>query len=149
MSLRIGRWPLTLALLFVAAPVTLSAAEPVTGRWLTAEQDAVILVAPCGGSAGKGSLCGTIERFLVAPPQGNDQRDVNNPDPAKRKRRLLGATPILSSFTADGDLWRGQIYDPKSGKSYRSVLRRKGAGALEVKGCIGPFCQTQVWKKAS
>lgn len=136
-----GRLGLALGLAAAAAP--LLAAEPVTGRWVTAEKDAVVVIAPCGKA-----ICGTIERFLVPPPQGNDQRDVNNPDPAKRKRRLLG-TPILSSFTADGDLWRGQIYDPKSGKSYRSVLRRKGAGVLEVKGCIGPFCQTQVWRKAS
>ena len=119
------------------------AAEPITGRWVTAEQDAVIVIAPCGKA-----LCGTIERFLVAPPQGNDQRDINNPDAAKRKRRLLATTPILSAFTQESDLWRGQIYDPKSGKTYRSVVRRKGPNVLEVKGCIGPFCQTQVWRRA-
>lgn len=119
------------------------AAEPITGRWVTAEKDAVIVIAPCGKA-----LCGTIERFLVAPPQGNDQRDINNPDAAKRKRKLLAMTPILSAFTQESDLWRGQIYDPKSGKSYRSVVRRKGPNVLEVKGCIGPFCQTQLWRRA-
>lgn len=119
------------------------AAEPITGRWVTAEKDAVIVIAPCGKA-----LCGTIERFLVAPPQGNDQRDINNPDAAKRKRKLLATTPILSAFTQESDLWRGQIYDPKSGKSYRSVVRRKGPNLLEVKGCIGPFCQTQLWRRA-
>lgn len=119
------------------------AAEPITGRWVTAEKDAVIVIAPCGKA-----LCGTIERFLVAPPQGNDQRDINNPDAAKRKRKLLATTPILSAFTQESDLWRGQIYDPKSGKTYRSVVRRKGPNVLEVKGCIGPFCQTQVWRRA-
>lgn len=134
------RWVMT-AMLAMAVPA--SAAEPVTGRWLTAEKDAVIVIAPCGKT-----MCGTIEKFLVPPPQGNDQRDINNPDPAKRKRRLLGIA-ILSSFSADGDLWRGQIYDPKSGKTYRSIIRRKGANVLEVKGCLGPFCQTQVWKKVS
>jgi uncharacterized protein (DUF2147 family) len=119
------------------------AAEPITGRWVTAEKDAVVVIAPCGKA-----LCGTIERFLVAPPQGNDQRDINNPDAAKRKRRLLATTPILSAFMQDSDLWRGQIYDPKSGKTYRSIVRRKGPNLLEVKGCLGPFCQTQVWRRA-
>jgi uncharacterized protein (DUF2147 family) len=119
------------------------AAEPITGRWVTAEKDAVVVIAPCGKA-----LCGTIERFLVAPPQGNDQRDINNPDAAKRKRKLLATTPILSAFTQDSDLWRGQIYDPKSGKTYRSIVRRKGPNLLEVKGCLGPFCQTQVWRRA-
>jgi uncharacterized protein (DUF2147 family) len=119
------------------------AGEPITGRWVTADKDAVVVIAPCGKA-----LCGTVERFLVPPPQGNDQRDINNPDAAKRKRKLLAATPILSSFTQDSDLWRGQIYDPKSGKTYRSVVRRKGPNVLEVKGCIGPFCQTQLWRRA-
>jgi uncharacterized protein (DUF2147 family) len=127
------------ALVAMAAPA--QAAEPVTGRWTTAEKDAVVLVAPCGKA-----LCGTIERFIVAPPQGLDQRDVNNPDPALRKRRLLGL-PVLSGFAADGEVWRGRIYDPKNGKSYRSVIRRTGPGTLEVKGCVGPFCQTQVWRR--
>lgn len=130
------------AALALALAVPASAAEPIAGRWYTAEKDAVVAIAPCGKT-----LCGRIEKFLVPPPQGNDQRDVNNPDPAKRQRRLLG-TAILWSFTPDGDVWRGQIYDPKSGKSYRSVLRRKGPGVLEVKGCVGPFCQTQEWKRA-
>lgn len=128
----------------VAMAASAHSAEPaaVTGRWATEDRNAIVLIGPCGRA-----LCGTIERFVTAQPQGNDQRDVNNPDPAKRKRRLLG-TAILSGFVADGDVWRGQIYDPKSGKIYRSILRRKGAGMLEVKGCLGPFCQTQVWKKA-
>jgi uncharacterized protein (DUF2147 family) len=29
------------------------------------------------------------------------------------------------------------------------VIRRKGPNVLEVKGCIGPFCQTQLWRKAA
>lgn len=129
----------TLAVL-AAAPA--SAAEPVQGRWITAEKDAVIAIAPCGPK-----LCGRIDKFLVPPPQGLDQRDVNNKDAAKRSRKLLGM-PVLTGFTEESDQWRGTIYDPKSGKTYRSIIKRKGATMLEVKGCIGPFCQTQVWRKA-
>lgn len=129
-----------LAAAFLAATPA-SAASPVTGRWLTAEKDAVILIAPCGSQ-----VCGTIDRFLVPPPQGLDQRDVNNRDPARRSRKLLGMA-ILTGFTPDGSLWRGTIYDPKSGKTYRSVLQRDG-GKLKVKGCISVFCQTQTWHPA-
>jgi uncharacterized protein (DUF2147 family) len=132
-----------IAMMLMIAAVPAVAAEPITGRWITAEKDGVILIAPCGKS-----LCGTIDRFLVPPPEGLDQRDVNNPDAKLRARKLLGL-PILSGFAADGEVWRGRIYDPKSGKSYRSIIRRKGANVLEVKGCLGPFCQTQVWTKVS
>jgi uncharacterized protein (DUF2147 family) len=121
----------------------LAAAEPVTGSWVTATRDGVVRIAPCGKS-----LCGTLARFLVTPPGGADQRDVHNPDAKLRTRKLLGV-PILTGFSEDGTVWRGTIYDPKSGKSYRSVLRRLAGDRLEVKGCIGPFCQTQVWRRGS
>lgn len=129
-----------LAAVLAASP--LAAADPIAGRWVTEEKDAVIAIGDCGGS-----LCGRIEKFLVAPPQGVGQRDVNNSNPRLRNRKLLGM-PVLTGFTEEPDLWRGKIYDPKSGKTYRSVIRRKGARLLEVKGCLGPFCQTQIWRKA-
>jgi uncharacterized protein (DUF2147 family) len=129
-----------LAAILLAAP--LAAAEPIGGRWVTESKDAVIFIAPCGNT-----LCGRIDKFLVPPPKGADQRDVNNRDPNLRSRKLLGMA-ILTGFSEDDDLWRGQIYDPKSGKTYRSIIRRKGANLLEVKGCIGPFCQTQTWRRA-
>ena len=131
---------LALVALVTAAP--LLAAQPIEGRWMTAEKDAVITIDDCGSS-----LCGKITRFLVPPPQGADQRDVNNSNASLRNRKLLGM-PVLTGFSKDDDVWRGQIYDPKSGKTYRSIVRRKSANQLEVKGCIGPFCQTQVWTKA-
>jgi uncharacterized protein (DUF2147 family) len=130
-------------LLLAALTVPVWAAEPITGRWVTAEKDAVVAIAKCGKA-----LCGRIEKFLIAPAGGNDQRDINNTDPAKRGRKLLGAA-ILYGLSADGDAWHGQVYDPKSGKTYTSKVRRKPDGTLEVKGCVGPFCQTQVWKKAA
>lgn len=134
---------LTLLAPFGLALTPAQASEPVTGRWVTADKDAVIKIGKCGKA-----LCGTIEKFLIPPPGGNNQRDVNNADPGKRKRRLIG-TPILSDLTADSDVWRGQVYDPKTGRTYTAEVRRKGAGTLAVKGCFGPLCQTQEWKKAS
>lgn len=131
-----------LAIAALCAATPLFAAQPVEGKWLTEERDAVITIGDCGNT-----VCGRITKFLVTPPQGADQRDVNNKNPKLRSRKLLGM-PVLSGFTEDGDEWRGQIYDPKSGKTYRSVIRRVNASTLEVKGCIGPFCQSQTWKRA-
>lgn len=135
------RFAIGALMLAVASPAL--ASGPITGRWVTQDKDAIISVAKCGTS-----MCGRIAKFLVAPPEGVDQRDINNPNASLRKRKLLGL-PVLSGFKQDGDLWRGKIYDPNSGKTYRSVVRRKSANVLEVKGCIGPFCQTQTWRKSS
>ena len=38
--------------------------------------------------------------------------------------------------------------DPEIDKSYASRLKRRDDGRLEVKGCIGPICQTQLWDVA-
>jgi uncharacterized protein (DUF2147 family) len=129
-----------LALGVLAAP--LAAAEPIDGLWTTAEKTGQVRIGDCGATR-----CGRIAKFLATPPQGADQRDANNPDKALRARKLLGL-PILTGFRQDGAVWKGTIYDPKSGKSYRSILRRAAADTLEVKGCIGPFCRTQVWRRA-
>ena len=129
-----------LASMLLAVPA--SAADAIAGRWITEERDAIVEIGPCGSAT-----CGRIARFLVAPPDGADQRDINNPEPRLRTRRLLGM-PVLSNFQEEEDLWRGRIYDPKSGRSYRSVIRRTGPNTIEVKGCIGPFCQAQVWRRA-
>lgn len=122
--------------------VPASAAESIAGRWVTEDRDAVVEIKRCGNVT-----CGTIDRFLIAPPDGADQRDINNPEARLRTRRLLGL-PILTNFREDDDLWRGQIYDPNSGRTYRSVIRRTGPNTIEVRGCIGPFCQAQTWRRA-
>ncbi|MBH9537582.1 DUF2147 domain-containing protein [Novosphingopyxis sp. YJ-S2-01] len=128
------------ALVAVTAPAF--AAQPVTGRWVTEDKAAVVEIAPCGQK-----LCGKIVKFLKTPPRGFDQRDIHNPDKSLRSRKLMGL-PVLTGFSEDGDEWRGEIYDPKTGKTYRSLLQRKSAGQLQVKGCIGPFCKTQTWNRA-
>ncbi len=129
----------SLSALFAAPAV---AADSIDGRWVTEDKDAIVTISKCGATT-----CGKISRFLVTPPDGQDQRDIYNPNPRLKKRKLLGL-PVLSNFKEEPTLWRGTIYDPNTGKSYRSVLRRKGPNVLEVKGCIGPFCQTQIWRKA-
>ena len=140
MLARIAAVSILTTVLGLASPAM--AADPISGRWVTEDKDAVVAIGDCGTST-----CGTIARFLITPPDGLDQRDINNPDRNLRTRKLLGL-PILTGFKKDDDLWRGRIYDPNTGKSYRSVVRRKDANTLEVKGCIGPFCQTQIWRKA-
>ncbi|MGX7950967.1 DUF2147 domain-containing protein [Tsuneonella sp. HG249] len=130
------------AFIAALACTPLAAAEPIDGLWITAEKTGQVRIGDCGSTR-----CGRLAKFLVVPPQGLDQRDTNNPDKSLRARKLLGL-PILTGFKADGKVWRGTIYDPKAGKSYRSILRRLDGGRLEVKGCIGPFCQTQIWRRA-
>ena len=129
-----------LASLMLGGPAL--AADPITGAWVTEDKDAVVRIGKCGAS-----LCGEIARYLVTPPDGVGQKDINNPNKKLRSRTLLGSN-VLYGFKADGDVWRGRIYDPKSGKNYRSVVERVSSGVLKVEGCVGPFCQSQRWTRA-
>lgn len=114
------------------------AAQPVTGRWSTVDGKAIVAIAPCGGK-----LCGKIEK-IVKPTPGRPQTDIKNPDAALRNKPLTGHT-LLSGFEDAGDVWKGTIYDPESGKSYSSKVSRNGNGTLKVQGCIAFFCKTQTW----
>lgn len=138
--------PLSLAGAVAAAVLVVPAlaADPIGGRWVTEDRNAIVTIGDCGSS-----VCGKISKFLETPPDGVNQRDVNNPKKSLRSRKLMGL-PVLTDLRQDGDLWRGDIYDPEEGKTYRSVIRRKSANRLEVKGCGGPFdaiCQTQIWTR--
>jgi len=124
------------ALLGLAAPGW--AAAPIDGQWYTKGKRAVVTIAPCGKA-----ICGRITRFIV-PPDNGVTTDVNNPDHKLRNRKLLGLT-VLSGFTADGAKWRGHIYDPESGNSYRSVVTPLKDGNLKVEGCIAFFCRGETW----
>lgn len=133
----------TLPFIAAAAVATLAAmpaqaAQPITGRWATVDGKAIVQIAPCGRE-----LCGKIEK-IVKPTPGRPQTDIKNPDPALRSKPLTGLA-LLSGFREDGDIWKGTIYDPESGKSYTSKVSRNGNGTLKVQGCIAFFCKTQTW----
>ena len=136
----VKKWMTAAGLLLL--PLSAQAASPITGRWVTQSKDGVVEVYPCGES-----ICGKLSKFLVSPPAGPGAKDINNPDKALRNRTILGMN-VLTGFKAAGDEWKGQIYDPKSGKTYRSIVYKGKSGNLVVKGCIGPFCQAQTWTPA-
>jgi uncharacterized protein (DUF2147 family) len=127
-------------LALIAAPAT--AATPVTGKWITAERDSIIEIGTCGDT-----VCGKVLRLLKLNPDGKMPTDGNNPNPALRSRPVQGIM-ILTGFTEGGGVWNGRIYDPKSGKSYKSKLNRNADGSLNVQGCVAFFCQAFKWTPA-
>ena len=134
---------LLFGLLALAAPA--QAAAPIAGRWVTQEGDSIVTIGPCSGGGG-GQTCGRITTFLKRASSANPV-DQNNPDPALRTRPIKGLA-VLSGFTDHGKDWRGRIYDPRSGKSYKSILSRNSDGTLKVQGCIAFLCRTQTWRPA-
>jgi uncharacterized protein (DUF2147 family) len=65
-------------------------------------------------------LCGRI-LWLQTPrdPQGQLDRDKNNPDPALRQRRLCGLTILWGLHPTSSERWEGGwFYNPDDGKTY-------------------------------
>lgn len=133
------RFLLLPALTLAATPAL--AATPIAGRYLTEDGAALVEVGPCGATT-----CGRIARVLKPRP-GGPTTDVNNKDAALRSRPIVGM-PVLSGFTDTGGDWRGQIYDPRNGRSYKSIVSRNADGSLKVQGCVSFICRTQTWRAA-
>jgi uncharacterized protein (DUF2147 family) len=106
------------------------AAPPIAGRWLTADGGAVVAIGPCGAT-----VCGRIVKLNKAP--------AGNADAA---RQAIG-TAVLTGLVPDGDGWKGQLYNPRNGKTYSARVTRDG-GKLKVQGCVAIICQTIVWTAA-
>jgi uncharacterized protein (DUF2147 family) len=117
-----------------------------TGTWLDQTGRAGITIAPCGAK-----LCGTIT-WLRTPldAQGHPKHDVHNRDAALQDRPICGL-PMLGGFTADGtNAWTGGfIYDPESGKTYRSNMHLEPDGTLHVRGYVGIplFGRSETWTR--
>lgn len=114
------------------------AADP-SGTWLSESGKTKVRIAPCGGNA----WCGTI--LWV---KGPEQNDVNNPDPAKHGKPLVGSL-LISDMKPDGDAYKGALYDYTSGKTYTGKLKVTGA-KLALSGCVlgGLLCKSESWSKA-
>ncbi|WP_395396818.1 DUF2147 domain-containing protein [Novosphingobium sp. BL-8A] len=123
-----------------AAPNAKPNATDVQGRWLTDDKAGVVEIAPCGNA-----LCGTLAAVLnpKAPAQ-----DVNNPDPARRGRALVGIA-ILTGLMREANGWGGgEAYDPKTGHTYRASIRLGQGGRLDVTGCVLLICRTRHWTRS-
>lgn len=111
----------------------------VFGTYLLPKGDSHVKIADCGD----GSPCGKIVWIKADDlPPGKTVNDVTN----SKGQKILGYQ-LLQGFERKAKDWRGgKIHDPMELKTYDSRLKRLGDGTLEVKGCIGPVCQTQIWK---
>lgn len=134
------RFFLALSFAILAAPAV--AAEPIAGKWMTTEKDSIIEIGQCGGTT-----CGKVLRVFKTMPDGGRMLDFHNPSPGLRSRPVQGIT-ILTDFRDEGPDWRGKIYDPKSGKTYKAFATRKPDGNLLVQGCVAFICRNFIWTPA-
>ena len=82
-------------------------------------------------------------------PDGTLRKDLKNPDPAKRETPASQVVLIESvSYDQKENVWNnGNIYDPTSGKVYRTIVDFTEEKTLRVRGFLGPFSKSLYWYK--
>ena len=122
-------------------------ADAVKGIWMNEAKDVKVEIYKTGDKYA-GKVIWTKDMYEA---DGKTlKKDSKNPKESLRSRTILNLD-ILTGFSFDDGSWTGgEIYDPKSGKTYDSKMKIKG-GNLEIRGYVGSpmFGKTTTWTKAS
>jgi uncharacterized protein (DUF2147 family) len=132
------RFLASVALLTFTGPALAADASPV-GDWLVKDGYANIRIDICNGK-----LWG-----IVAWEKTPGGLDVENPDPAKRTRPILGM-PLLMGLVPNGPgKWSGEIYNSQNGKMYSANVTVPEENTLDLEGCLFTnfMCLTQKWTR--
>ena len=114
------------------------AAEPI-GEWLVANGDARIKIEPCPNGLW-GVISWTREPGI----------DINNPDPAKRERPMVGVPILRAMKPVNPNKWEGEVYNAQNGKMYSANIALLSDDVLKIQGCVlgGIFCGGENWTRA-
>lgn len=114
-------------------------AEDALGVWQHPENGSHIRIAKCGSG-----VCATIVK--VKDPS---RTDVNNPDPAKRKRPVKGITIMSGAKKTGENAWSGKLYNTQDGQTYNGTLTVVSKNQLKLQGCVlgGLICQGPTWTR--
>lgn len=109
--------------------------DRITGVWVTAEEDGRVKIQKSDDGSFYGKLIWTKNQETGKPLK----KDVNNPDPEKQDRTLLGIRLLKDlTYNAEDDQWvDGKIYDPKKGKSYSCYVELVNPDKLKLRGYVG------------
>lgn len=133
----------TAALLTATSALAQGAAEP-NGVWLTQAGDARVRISKCGGG-----ICGVIVGLKepIDPATGKPQIDDKNPNPALKKRPMIGLSLFSAMRPIAANKWSGQIYNADDGGTYASSISMAGPDTLRVEGCVGALCGGETWTR--
>jgi uncharacterized protein (DUF2147 family) len=128
-----------LLLLFTLAGLAITA-QDIAGRWVTIddrsgrERSLIEITVKDGRASGR-----------IADIFDQDKRDARcDKCPGERRDRPVLGMYIFEGLTRSGSEWKGEIFDPESGKYYDCKLWIED-GRLKVRGYLAFFYRTQTW----
>nr|WP_305888866.1 DUF2147 domain-containing protein [Parvularcula maris] len=113
----------------------------IEGVWWTRGGNAQVEIEETGSSV-RGTIIWTSAAAEVAAGRMVKKDDL--PDVYR-----IGKV-LFEDYDRGADRWEnGTIYSLEDGKAYASSLRRVDEETLAVEGCLGIFCRTQLFTRAS
>ena len=135
-----------LASLIIAIPAVgagaASAGDP-SGTWMMSNGKVTVRISKCSSK-----VCARIVALKEPLDKaGRPKVDRLNPNPALRKRPLIGLM-LASNMAPDGsDNWKGSIYNPDDGRTYSAYMKLSGS-TMQVKGCVaGVLCKSNNFRR--
>lgn len=116
------------------------------GVWTMADGKVTVQVTGCGNE-----LCGMIVGLKepISQIDGKPKVDRENPDPAFRRRPLIGLSILIGMKPVGNGKWQGAIYNPDDGKTYNATMALDG-DVIRVQGCVlGILCKTNTFVKVN
>lgn len=124
--------PIVLAFsLALEQPAQAETPNDIAGEWATPGLGAVVRLAACDGNSEH--LCG---RLIWAW------------DPSRLQRGAIDSEMLRDFSWREGAWVGGAVFNPEDGRTYSGSIRLDG-DVLRLRGCAGPFCQTQTWRRLS
>jgi len=136
---------LKLLSLFLTISTVSFAQNQIIGKWLTQDKDANVEL-----YQQKGKYYGKIVWLKDQNNnKGKPKVDENNPNQALRNTPIIGLIFLKDFVYSPNDKqWiDGSIYDPKSGRTYKSTLWLNDNNSIKVRGYWGILYNTATWTR--
>ena len=114
------------------------------GYWVTPNFSSIVRVTTCDDSR----LCAELVWLYEVSIDGRKMLDKDNPDESLRNRPIVGLE-LFQNMKADAAGWSGRIYNPGDGRRYKASVTQPDRHRLKLRGCWGPFCKRQTWRRLS
>ncbi len=145
---------LLLCIALALPAVTWSASPTPVGFWLIQDGSAVVRIEESGGRLSGRTLWMQEPNYPAGDTQGRAGKpkvDEFNSDPANRARKRLGMQVVwgFSPPNDKGVCEDGQVYDPRSGKTYSGTITMVGSDRLELRGyvLVSMIGKTTTWTR--
>jgi len=116
-------------------------ADAVLGNWWTEGKEGLMKIVKTKSDR---------YEVLIVSGKDEDKKDVKNPDPKLRDRKLKGIVIMWNLRFEDGEYVDGRCYNPRDGNIYSVKMKITGPSTLHMRGylLVPLLGQSQDWTRA-